>query len=331
MKPPPDPRTDSRALDVLYPPPPLRWAERRALWRYWVTDVVAGAADMALHHGLRLLPSERVSAIGLRIGAFQYRKRDHARARALLRHLRPEATEAEIEALVEAHWRHVGRCFAEFSAQYRFLPEGRIEIEGREHVDALRAAGRPVIIAGLHVGNWEMVPAGLARIGLPFHVIFQRLPNRFRMRIAFNMRNHGRQFANAPVSNPILPTLDAAFQAHRLLADGSSALLYYVDEFWEGRVHAPAFGRPPKLDGNIMRAVRLAAHTGAAIIPCYGLRIADGPRFRVTFLPPVEVGPAGRGRAGMLEDMALLDAAIDPVVRAHPEQWFMLHAFRFDR
>jgi KDO2-lipid IV(A) lauroyltransferase len=331
VKPPPDPARDSRALDILYPPPPWRWDQRRALWRHWVRDPAWGLLDYSAHHLMRLLPSQAVSSIGATLGHHLGRRRPADRARALLRHLRPEAGNAEIERLLDAHWVHIGRCFAEFSAQYRFLSEDRIEIEGREVIDSLRQAGRPIIVAGLHVGNWEMVHLGLAKVGLPFHAIFQRLPNRFRMRIAFRMRNLGRRFADAPISNPILPTLDAAFHAHRLLADGHSALLYYVDEYWEGRVHAPRFGRAPKPDGNIMRAVRLAAHTGAAIVPCYALRIAEGPRFRLNFLPPVDVGPPGRGRQGMLDDMALLDAAIEPVVRAHPEQWFMLHAFRFDR
>jgi lauroyl/myristoyl acyltransferase len=74
-----------------------------------------------------------------------------------------------------------------------------------------------------------------------------------------------------------------------------------------------------------------ASQTGAAVLPCYALRLGEEARFRLTFLPEVPVGTPDRGRTGIKADIAVLDAAIEGVVRAHPEQWFMLHAFRPDR
>ena len=322
-----------RVVDELYPPPPWRWDQRAALWRYWVRDPVDAVKDIIPHHLMRLLPSQLVSDIGARLGRRAGRRAKVAsrRARETLRLLRPDASEVEIEALLAAHWEHVGRCFAEFSAQYRFLPEGRIAIEGGEIPLGIVASDRPLIIAGTHVGNWEMPPAALSKLEIPFHAIFQALPNRFRMRIAFNMRNFGRRFAGPKTSQMILPTVAAPFQAHRLLETREAALLYYVDENWEGRVHAPALGRPLRMEGNIMRAVRLAQLTGAAIVPAHGVRLGPGPQFRLVFGPEVRLGPPGRGRAGILEDIGAVDAAVEALVRAHPEQWFMLHAFRPDR
>ena len=322
-----------RVVDELYPPPPWRWDQRAALWRYWVRDPVDAVKDIIPHHLMRLLPSQLVSDIGARLGRRAGRRAKVAsrRARETLRLLRPTASEAEIDALLAAHWEHVGRCFAEFSAQYRFLPEGRIAIEGGEIPLGIIALGRPLIIVGTHVGNWEVVHLGLLKLRIPFQGIFQALPNRFRMRIAFHMRNHGRQFAGPKISEAILPTVAAPFQAHRLLETREAALLYYVDENWEGRVHAPALGRGLRMEGNIMRAVRLAHHTGAAIVPAHGLRLGPGPQFRLVFGPELALGPPGRGRAGILEDIGAVDAAVEALVRAHPEQWFMLHAFRPDR
>lgn len=316
-------------LDRFYPAPPWRWSARRALWRYWVQDALVGATDLALHRVLRLLPTDRVSDIGARLGERGGRKRQVAsdRARAALRRIRPEATPGEIEALLAAHWRHVGRTFAEFAAHHRILPEGRIAIEGEAHLRRVLAEGRPLIVAGTHVGSWETIPGALAALGIPFRAIFQLLPNRFRMRIALAMRDTSRSpFGEAAV--PILPTLAAPFEAMRLLESRQAALLYYVDEHWDGRVQAPSLGRPIRAEGNIMRAVRLARRSGAAIIPAYGLRLGEAARFRVTFLPELDLGPARPGREGVLADIAALDAAIEKLVRAHPEQWFMLHAFR---
>jgi Kdo2-lipid IVA lauroyltransferase/acyltransferase len=323
---------EEHPLKRLYPPPPWRWQERRALWQFWVRDVIAGVSDFAVYYPLRLLPTDLVSRLGVGLGQRAGKRRPAAmqRARALLRFLRPEASAAEIEAALVVHWAHVGRCFAEFSAQYRFLREGRIEIAGQDVLDRIRAEGRPLIVAGTHVGSWETIHMALSSLEIPFHATFQRLPNRFRMRIAYDMRHHGRRFAGAQVSGQLLPTFDAAFQAHRMLETREAALLFYIDEMTGERLHAPAFGRSLRIDGNIARVVRLAAHTGAAVVPVTALRTADAARFRVTFLPEVKMGPPGRGRAGILEDIAALDAVLEREVRAHPEQWLGLHIFRPD-
>lgn len=318
----------------LYRPPPWRFDTpdaRRALWRWYGRDPWIGLKDWAPHQALRLLPTDAASGVGARLSGGQERRRPAkcAVARATLRLLRPDATEAEREALPDAHWRHLGRTLAEFSVLHRLWREGRIEVAGREHLEAARAAGRPLLVAGTHVGSWEALHAGLSGLGIPFQGIYQRLPNRFRMRIADRVRQRIRIEGGPGAVLP--PTLDAVFIAHRLLETRAAALLSYVDEFWEGRVHAPALGRKRRIEGNIARAVRLASQTGAAVLPCYALRLGDAARFRLTFLPEVAIGPPGRGRTGILADTAALDAAIAPVVRAHPEQWLMLHAFRPDR
>ncbi|MGG5885542.1 lysophospholipid acyltransferase family protein [Falsiroseomonas sp. HC035] len=315
----------------LYPAPPWAWAERKALMRHWLRDPIQGLADLIPHHALRLLPTEAASAVGAHMGLRSGSRRSEGseRARALFRALRPDADAAEIQALLVAHWSHVGRCFGEFAGLHRFWAEGRIEVAGGAVLREVQESGRPLVVAGLHVGNWEVVHAGLSGLGIRFSGIYQRLPNRFRMRIADTARNRIRQ-AGGP-GRALAPSLGAVFEAHRLLESRDSALLYYVDEYWDGRVHAPALGRPLRMDGNIMRAVRLAAATGAAVVPAYALRLGDEARFRLTFLPEIPVGPPGRGRSAALEDIAALDRVVETVVRAHPEQWFMAHVFQPDR
>jgi lauroyl/myristoyl acyltransferase len=316
------------APDALYPAPPWRWAGRAALIRHWVRDPALGLGDSVMHHALRLLPTETASAIGARLGLRAGRRKAEAsaRARALLRALRPAAAPAEIEALLAAHWAHIGRCYAEFSALHRLWAEGRIEVAGLEHLDAARQQGRAVLVAGLHVGAWEVVHAGLSALRIPVTGVYQRLPNRFQMRIADAARRRSWRVGE-PVRR-IAPTSRALFEAQRVLATPGGVMLYYVDEYWRGRVHAPALGRALRPEGNVALAARLAAATGAALIPAYALRLGGEARFRLTFLPEVPLGPAGRHAA--LDNQARLDAAIAGVVRAHPEQWFMLHVFRPD-
>ena len=72
-------------------------------------------------------------------------------------------------------WENLGRQ----SVEYAFLQElvdgfdperpgeGPLEVVGLEHVNALRDSGKPAILFGAHLGNFELTPALGAKLGLP--------------------------------------------------------------------------------------------------------------------------------------------------------------------
>ena len=77
---------------------------------------------------------------------------------------------------------------------------------------------------------------------------------------------------------------------------------------------------------NLLNIVRLAWASGAVVIPAYAERLA-GARFRVTYLPPVELAPAGPGTIPLPrcdDNVDRLDRVITPIVLAHLHHWYML-------
>ena len=118
---------------------------------------------------------------------------------------------------------------------------------------------------------------------------------------------------------------------HPLRGDDGLAVLFVsedIDELaqvsdriavlFEGRIMGPLFGRPVHFEGNIARACRLAALSGATIVPVHAVRIA-GARFRVVFEAPLD----GFG-ADLAADVRRLDAVIEAPVRRHLDQWYFL-------
>ncbi|WP_372621968.1 lysophospholipid acyltransferase family protein [Falsiroseomonas sp.] len=313
----------------LYPPPPFTLREaaaRRALWRYWGRDPLRGLKDAVMHALLRPLPTEAVSAFGGRLGRRHGAGRPETSAtiRAFLARLRPAATPAEVAALEDGLWEHVGRVVAEFVVLDRLWSEGRIEVEGAARIEAARASGRPLMFAGLHVGNWEAMHAGITGLGVELAGIYQLLPSRFEMAMA----NRARRRTPIRLLDPVPAS---ALEARRLLARRESAVLMYVDEYVRRRVQAPSLGRAPRAVGNIHRLVRLAALTGAAVLPVHALRVGRAARFRLVVGPALDLRRAPRDVAALAADQAVLDAAAEAVVRAHPEQWLMATSFRWDR
>ncbi len=273
--------------------------------------------DHALSRALGALPTPACTRLGALAGEVSFRLR-HApkieRAARALRHLRPDLPEAERLALARANLLQHARTLAEYGRLHRLWAEGRITVEGRHNLDI---GGRPLLVAGLHLGNWEVIGPALCGLGLGVTGVYQ--PPRGQAQheiITAARRRYGAE--------PIFPTVHAARQMLRVLKQAQVPLLLYLDEFQNGRVNAPALGRPPARGGNIQLALRLAAMSGAALVPAYVLREA-GPRFRVHFLPALPVA------GDLVAEQAALEAVIEPVVRRHLDQWLMLYAFRADR
>jgi KDO2-lipid IV(A) lauroyltransferase len=291
--------------------------------RYWLRDPLLGALNLALHYGCRLLPIDWVSALGARLGALNGRHRFQvSRGRAERGYVRlcGEGTPAaDATAAVDRLFAHVGRVMLEFSVLDRLWQGDRIAVEGSEHVLAARAAGRPLLVVGLHLGNWEAIGPTLIGLGLSgFKGFYQPPRSRFEHKIAVAARARYGAIA-------LRPGIAAARTARRLLVEERGILLVYADEERRGHVSAPLFGRaiPPR--ANILDIVRLAAASGAAVVPAYVARLGAGARFRVTFLPPVELA----ADAPTIDNVHRLDRVIAPLVLTRLDQWYML--FDYDR
>lgn len=269
--------------------------------------------DLALHEGMRRLPTPWVSDLGAglaRLGAYGRHRSKIGRAVAALDHLRPDLDAAGRHDLALRNFLQIGRTMAEFSCMDRFWEEGRVEIVGRENLP-----GNNVILALLHLGNWEALNAAVTGMGLWGCSIYQPPSSAAQHAIAVRARRR--------VRNDAIPASTMApRQALRVLGEGGLVGIF-VDEYLHGRVNAPAFGRPPAPGGNIALVPRLARKAGVPVVPGFALR-RPGPRFEAHFLPPVPMsGDAAR-------DQAALEAVIEPVIRANLEQWFMLYPFRPD-
>jgi KDO2-lipid IV(A) lauroyltransferase len=278
-------------------------------------DPLLGTLNYALYFLFRVLPLDWGSAIGGALGRANGRTRFPAqRLRALVGfHRLGGLDRAEAEAAADRLFTETGRVMAEFSALHRLWRGGRLATAGADALLAARAAGRPVIVMGLHVSNWEVIGPALAGLGLGFKFIYQPPQNRFELRIAVAARERYGAILLAP-------GVGAALTARRWLVDERGVLLIYADDERRNIVHAPLFGRPVDKRANLRVVARLAAASGAVVIGAYAERL-DGARFRVNFRPPIELS------GSVDEDIRRLDELITPTVLARLDQWYMLLDF----
>jgi KDO2-lipid IV(A) lauroyltransferase len=281
----------------------------RLVRAYWIA-----AAVWVLALLFRALPWPAAQGLGRTLGRLGWRfaRRDRRRALEHLALAFPEASAAERERLARASYLHLGVTLGEVlwlltrscGALLR-----HVKMTGVEVVEALQAAGRPVLFITGHCGNWELLAAAFScRLGpatvvarAPDEAPLQRLAAGFRGR--FGTRTVERGEAGA-----------AKELLRALRAGGSLAMLIDQDTRVEG-VWVPFFGRPAYTP---VGAARLALRRGVAVVPVFAERLPDGSH-RVRFEPPLEL-PEDE-----VEATALMTRAIEGQIRRVPEQWVWMH------
>ncbi|ODN71124.1 lysophospholipid acyltransferase family protein [Methylobrevis pamukkalensis] len=277
-------------------------------------DTLADLPGVLSYNGLKLLPPAAASATGAwfygLVGRFSPGR--SRRVRANVARIRPDL---DPDAAVRRYWRNKGRLMSEFSVLRRIPPAGRLQVEGAEHLLDARSKG-PVIILGLHLGNWELLLHVVPRLGIPASTFYMPPDSRAQHRIA-------RRVRLSLGTGLIDPGVKGVRPALRLLADDSQAVMIFGDEGFGGRIMAPFFGRPVHLAGNLAIAVRLARHSGATIVPAFVER-TDGCRFVCRFLAPVAVTTHGDPADDLPADVARLNRVVEPLIQDRIEQWYFL-------
>jgi KDO2-lipid IV(A) lauroyltransferase len=76
------------------------------------------------------------------------------------------------------------------------------------------------------------------------------------------------------------------------------------------------------LNSNYAFAARLA-RLRMTLLPFHALR-HPGCRFTLRFGSPIRLAPTDRSSGHLLEDVVQLNGIVEPLVRAHLDQWFWL-------
>lgn len=134
-------------------------------WRKCRETVAIGLLKLLARLSLR-----SAQRLGRLVGWFLYRTDNTNRrvARLNLQRALPELSDAERERLLERCMMHLGMTVMEGGVVWMW-PRDRlrsliIEVDGLEHFEAARAKQKGVIMAGPHMGNWEVLGTWVATV-----------------------------------------------------------------------------------------------------------------------------------------------------------------------
>ncbi|HET7420235.1 MAG TPA: hypothetical protein VFL27_07625 [Candidatus Dormibacteraeota bacterium] len=222
-----------------------------------------------------------------------------------------ERDDPEVARVARRAFQNYGRMLMDFVLLPALSREdvlARMDVDGREHIDAALAAGRGAILALPHMGSWDMSGAYSAASGYPMLAVAERFPGSLndavvgaRRRLGVKVVTLGRDAVRAV--------------REHLEANGVVALACDLEQ--GPGVAVRFFGRRAVVPSG---PAAFALKTGAPILPVYQ-HYSGRNTYHGHVDPPLAIDAADT-KASIMQRVV---ERFEDFIRRHPDQWF---AFR---
>ncbi|OUI95721.1 lauroyl acyltransferase [Acetobacter indonesiensis] len=233
----------------------------------------------------------------------------------------PELNTTQRKRIVRGVWENLGRTVGELP-HLSTLKENThsgpgFEVVGAEYLEEQARNGGSVLFMSGHIGNWEMLPPGVARHGTPFASFYRAAANPLVDQMIRSLRDAAMQ----PTPTPLFAK--GAHGAREALAYVSKGgrLGMLVDQKMNDGVEASFFGRPA------MTAPALAAMAlryRCPVIPGYVERLGPA-RLRIIVEAPIQLPDTGDKKQDLTLLVQMVNDRLEQWIRKKPESWLWLH------
>lgn len=278
--------------------------------RTWPTWIAIGLLRLTV-----LLPYSTALKIGNGMGRLVYRflpARKKRVAEVNFRLCFPELSAEERRALAKQHTGHMGMGGIE-AAMCWWWPDEKLRaigrVEGVENILEPLKQGRGVILLSAHFSTLE-IGGHLISFEVPTQVIYRRSEN-----AAFEhvIRQGRERHAEKVIHRDDIRTMIRSLRQGRVV-------WYAPDQNHRApsRVFAPFFGVQAATNPA---TTRLAARTGAAVVPFSTIRLADNKGYLVRIEKAFEDFPGN----DPVEDATRINAVFERWAREQPADYFWFH------
>lgn len=219
--------------------------------------------------------------------------------------------------IASASYQFFGRAMMEFAAPGRLRPDALrrvVRVEGLEHLDETRRAGRGAILVTGHFGNWELLGAALAARGYPVYFLVgeqtnarvDRLINALRVRWGVGVIHRG----------------SALRGVLRALRSGAFVAMLADQNVRHDGVFVEFFGRAASTTRG---PARFAIHAGCPVIPGFIVPDVHAGGYRATIEPPLRPGSSEPVDRAVFALTDRYTRRIEHWVRRYPDVYFWPH------
>jgi KDO2-lipid IV(A) lauroyltransferase len=286
--------------------------------KYWLTWIGLGVlkATTWLPHSLRMAFGAGLGRLFLALG-----KRRRNIARINLELCFPELDPTTREEWLRAHFQSMGKGLLEFGFAWwgpADVLKNQCRLEGKAHLLKALGQGKGVILFAAHFTGLELGGSfmGLHAPEVTFNAMYRPNENPLLDRTVYSRRSRfGINF---------IPRDDVRSMLRAL--QRGEVVWYAGDQNYglKNSVFAEFFGIPAATNTALSR---LAAKTGAQVLPFFPYRLSDDSGYVIEIAPPLEAFPSDDPAL----DATRLNGIIETWVRRAPDQYFWSHRRFKDR
>jgi KDO2-lipid IV(A) lauroyltransferase len=285
-------------------------AQKKSGTQLWAEYILAYSLVVAL----RFLP--RTAAEKVAFGAAKLLDKAVPRLRRIARQnlamALPDLDAAKREQIANGTFRSIGRLLLAI-ARFPSLTTSNIgqwiEYEGLEHYAAAKQAGRGILVATAHLGNWELSAFAHALLTEPMHVMVRPLDNRLIDRLIEERRTLS--------GNRLIFKRDAARTVLKALRNNEPVGVLIDQNTSESEgVFIDFFGKQACAGAGF---ARLAYRSQAPVVPGFALWDEQRRRYVLRFYPAIEL--TGDEHA----DTQRIHSFLERTIRQYPDQWMWIH------
>ncbi len=230
----------------------------------------------------------------------------------------PEWTDVKRREVIRGMTRNLGWMAAEFARFPKLSKENIGEIvtvDGFENFQKAQERGKGVIFLTGHMSAWELAPFAQALYAYPLSFLARAVDNERVNRLIDSYRCLS---GNQPIEKN-----NAARAALRVLREGGTVgVLADQNTSVDEGVFVNFFGIAAATTTGL---VRMARHTGAAVVPGFLSWDGKAHKYRLGFEPAVEMQQSDDEAADDSENAARCNRVIEERIRAHPDEWLWVH------
>lgn len=274
--------------------------------------IEAGAAYLAFAL-LSLLPSKTISAVGGWLGrTIGPMTRAHQTAKNNLQRALPDMAPPAQTSVLTSAWENFGRTMTEYAVLTRLYANNTvIDLSGHEALSALAAQGKPAILFGAHLGNWETTGVALALHSKPLFIVYRAANNPLVDNIISDVRkSYAAGMARKGSSG--------ARQIMKALSGGQHVVMM-IDQKLNTGMEVPLFGHGA-FTGTAV--VRMAARFGCPVFPVRTER-TDDFQFKVTVEEPLAF--TDESDEGVRAALTQINRHLEGWIKERPGQWMWMH------
>ncbi len=232
--------------------------------------------------------------------------------RTAFRNLSMAMPEADQKAIVRGSFHSIARVLVAMARFHEITKENVhdwIRYDGLEHFEDSLKRGKGVLFATAHLGNWELSAFAHALMASPMHFVVRALDNPRIDSLVLRLRTLS--------GNQVIEKRDFARGILRALYNNEAVgILIDQNMSLDDGIFVDFFGIPACVDKSF---AKLAARSGAAIIPGFAFWSDQERKYILKFYPPLYAS------GDLQADTQSIHAQLEAAIREHPEQWLWMH------